>query len=60
LDSGVLFVDQSHTNAAVPALSDAYQTTAPLAEVTGHAVTTLNMTVSPASFLTAVAVLSVI
>eukprot|EP01051_Picozoa_sp_SAG22_P011801 SAG22_NODE_1168_length_5271_cov_13.249613_3_plen_224_part_00 len=45
LDTAVLFVDQGHTNAAVAALSDAYQTTAPLPEVTGRAVTSLNMTV---------------
>lgn len=45
LDSGVLFVDQSHTNAHNPALSDAYQTTAPLQTVTGSATSTLNITV---------------
>ena len=46
LNSGVLFVDQSHTNAINPALSDAVQRSAPLHEVTGQAhVATLNITV---------------
>ena len=45
LDTGVLFVDQSHTNAGNPTLSDAVQRSAPLHEVTGQAVTALNITV---------------
>eukprot|EP01050_Picozoa_sp_SAG11_P021704 SAG11_NODE_3919_length_2148_cov_2.631040_1_plen_316_part_00 len=45
LDSGEIFVDQSHTNAADRALSDAVQRSAPLHEVSGEAVTTLNITV---------------
>jgi sucrose-6-phosphate hydrolase SacC (GH32 family) len=45
LDSGVLFVDQSHTNAHNSALSNTYQTTAPLQTVTGTATSTLNLTV---------------
>lgn len=45
LDSGVLFVDQSHTNAHSPRLSDAYQTTAPLPTVVGTAISTVNITV---------------
>jgi hypothetical protein len=46
LDSGVLFVDQSKTNVHSEALSDAYQTTASLATVTGGAgVSELNITV---------------
>ena len=45
LDTGVLFVDQSHTNAHNLALSDAYQTTAPLQTVVGSSLSTLNVTV---------------
>ena len=40
-----LFVDQSHTNAHDPALSSAYQTTAPLAKVGGNATKELNLTI---------------
>ena len=45
LDSGVLFVDQSHTNAHNPSVCDAYQTTAPLQTVAGSAISTLNITI---------------
>ena len=49
LQTGALFVDQSHTNANRPDLSDAYQTSASLSHVTaggGAAVVdTLNLTV---------------
>ena len=45
LDSGVIFVDQSHTNSYSPSLSDAYQTTDSLPVVMGGAVAKLNITV---------------
>ena len=45
LDSGALFVDQSHTNAHDSSLSNVVQRTAPLQSVAGAAETTLNLTV---------------